>query len=55
MLNKGPHVEEAVRVLVDILRRMERHHYKKRSMFRKLKVSTFVEPKTANTSMEPAA
>jgi pyruvate kinase len=39
MLNKGPHVEDALRVLVDILRRMERHHYKKRSIFRKLSVS----------------
>lgn len=39
MLNKGPHVEEAVVALVDILRRMERHHYKKRSIFRKLRVS----------------
>jgi len=39
MLNKGPHVEEAVLTLVDILQRMERHHYKKRSIFRKLRVS----------------
>jgi pyruvate kinase len=39
MLNKGPHIEDAVRVLVDILRRMERHRYKKRSIFRKLAVS----------------
>lgn len=41
MLNKGPHVEDAVRALVDILRRMEQHHYKKRSIFRKLHVSSF--------------
>jgi hypothetical protein len=33
--------EEAVRVLSDILRRMEKHRYKKRSLFRKLRVSTF--------------
>jgi pyruvate kinase len=39
MLNKGPHVAEAVRALVDIVRRMERHRYKKRSIFRKLRVS----------------
>lgn len=39
MLNKGPHVEDAVRALVDILCRMEQHHYKKRSIFRKLRVS----------------
>ena len=44
MLNKGPFVEEAVRALIDILRRMERHRYKKRSIFRKLRVSTLVEP-----------
>jgi pyruvate kinase len=41
MLNKGPFVDEAVAVLSDILRRMEKHHYKKRSLFRKLRVSTF--------------
>lgn len=44
MLNKGPFVDEAVSVLVDILGRMEKHHYKKRSLFRKLRVSTFGEP-----------
>ncbi len=41
MLNKGPFVDRAVVVLVDILRRMEKHHYKKRSLYRKLRVSTF--------------
>jgi pyruvate kinase len=39
MLNKGPFVEEAVRVLSDILRRMEKHHYKKRSLYRRLRVA----------------
>lgn len=39
MLNKGPFVLEAVEVLGDILRRMEQHHYKKRSLFRRLSVS----------------
>lgn len=39
MLNKGPYVDEAVRALSDILTRMEKHHYKKRSLFRKLRVS----------------
>jgi len=43
MLNKGPFVDEAVRVLSEILGRMEKHHYKKRSLFRRLRVSTFVE------------
>lgn len=42
MLNKGPFVAEAVKVLADILRRMEKHHYKKRSLYRKLRVSKFV-------------
>jgi len=43
MLNKGPFVDEAVSALSDILRRMEKHHYKKRSLYRKLRVSTFAE------------
>jgi pyruvate kinase len=43
MLNKGPFVDEAVTALSDILRRMQKHHYKKRSLFRKLRVSTFTE------------
>lgn len=41
MLNKGAFIHEAVSVLSGILRRMERHRYKKRSLFRKLEVSTF--------------
>jgi pyruvate kinase len=41
MLNKGPFVDEAVRTLSDILCRMEKHHYKKRSLYRKLRVSHF--------------
>jgi pyruvate kinase len=44
MLNKGPFVDEAVTVLSDILRRMEKHHDKKRSLFRRLRVSTFAPP-----------
>lgn len=36
MLNKGAKIEVAVATLVDILRRMERHQYKKRSLYRKL-------------------
>ncbi len=38
MLNKGPHVAEAVRVLDDILRRMQDHQVKKTSMMRQLHV-----------------
>jgi pyruvate kinase len=36
MLNKGPYIVTAVRILDDILRRMQAHHEKKRSMLRKL-------------------
>jgi len=41
MLNKGAFIHEAVAVLSGILRRMEKHRHKKRSLFRKLEVSTF--------------
>jgi pyruvate kinase len=36
MLNKGPYMVSAVRVLDDILRRMQAHQAKKRSMLREL-------------------
>lgn len=36
MLNKGPYVAQAVVALDDILRRMEQHQYKKRSLYRRL-------------------
>jgi len=36
MLNKGPHIVEAVRVLDDIVHRMEAHQSKKKSMLRRL-------------------
>ena len=39
MLNKGPFVVRAVRMLDDILRRMSEHQSKKRSMLRRLKVA----------------
>jgi pyruvate kinase len=39
MLNKGPHIRQAVRVLDDILRRMQGHQSKKRSMLRPLKLA----------------
>lgn len=39
MLNKGTFVAEAVRVLDGILRRMQSHHCKKRSMLRHLKLA----------------
>jgi pyruvate kinase len=40
MLNKGPHVYQAVHVLDDILRRMEAHQSKKRAMLRSLRLAT---------------
>jgi pyruvate kinase len=39
MLNKGPHIIEAVRFLENVLERMQLHQQKKRSMLRKLSVS----------------
>ena len=39
MMNKGPHIIEAVEFLNDILERMEDHQKKKTSMLRKLSVS----------------
>lgn len=36
MLNKGPHITEAMRTLDDILRRMQAHQTKKRSLLRAL-------------------
>ncbi len=40
MLNKGPYIVEAVRTLEDILRRMQSHQDKKRSMLRKLRLAS---------------
>lgn len=39
MLNKGPHILEAVRVLRDILDRMRDHQMKKRPMLRRLQLA----------------
>jgi pyruvate kinase len=39
MLNKGPHIADAVHALDDILKRMEGHQHKKRSMLRKLRLA----------------
>ncbi|MBU1395592.1 MAG: pyruvate kinase [Gammaproteobacteria bacterium] len=41
MLNKGPYVVSAVRVLDDILRRMHTHQAKKRSMLRELHLAHY--------------
>ena len=39
MLNKGPHVAAAARMLANIIRKMESHQYKKRSLYRTLSVA----------------
>ena len=39
MLNKGPYLLDAIRALDDILRRMQAHQAKKRSLLRQLSVS----------------
>ncbi len=40
MLNKGPYAVSAVKVLDDILKRMQMHQQKKRSMLRKLRIAS---------------
>ena len=44
MLNKGPFVVNAVKTLDDILRRMQAHQEKKRSMLRKLQIAGQFQP-----------
>ena len=44
MLNKGPFVVDAVKTLDDILRRMQAHQEKKRSMLRKLQIAGQFQP-----------
>jgi pyruvate kinase len=41
MLNKGPYAVTCVRVLADILKRMQAHQQKKSSLLRQLHVATF--------------
>jgi pyruvate kinase len=51
MLNKGPHVLSAVRLLDDILRRMQAHQAKKRAMLRELHLahSLLADPGATST------
>jgi pyruvate kinase len=42
MLNKGPRILEAISVLDDILRRMERHHRKQRPLLPRLRAADYV-------------
>jgi pyruvate kinase len=39
MLNRGPHIVTAVRMLADIIRKMEAHQHKKRALYRPLSVA----------------
>ncbi|MGD9896756.1 MAG: pyruvate kinase [Candidatus Methylacidiphilaceae bacterium] len=48
MLNKGPHIEEALRFLDDVLRRMEAHQTKKRSMLRHLRLADLFDEGSAH-------
>ncbi|MGZ4332541.1 MAG: pyruvate kinase [Solirubrobacteraceae bacterium] len=45
MLNKGPRILEAISVLDDILRRMERHHRKQRPLLPQLRAADYVHTK----------
>jgi pyruvate kinase len=49
MLNKGPHIIAAIRVLDNILQRMSDHHLKKSSMMRQLRWWENVNVKTEAT------
>ena len=52
MLNKGPHVREAVQVLDGILRRMAAHQFKKRARLRPLRVARLF-PELGDSPHEP--
>jgi pyruvate kinase len=41
MLNKGPHILEAVELLDDILRRMQAHQTKKQALLRQLRLAGY--------------
>lgn len=55
MLNKGPYVAEAVYFLDDVLRRMKLHQEKKRSMLRRLSISSLsrLSEAIAHTAARP--
>jgi pyruvate kinase len=52
MLNKGPHIVSAVRVLDDILRRMQSHQAKKQAMLRELRLAHAL-PAELGTTIPP--
>jgi len=51
MLNKGPYVVSAVKALDDILKRMQSHQEKKRSMLRRLRIAGSSFPATSQRSL----
>jgi pyruvate kinase len=53
MLNKGPHMLSAVRVLDDILRRMQAHQAKKQAMLRELRLAHAL-PAEPDAAPDPA-
>lgn len=55
MLNKGPHVLSAVRVLDDILRRMQAHQAKKSAMLRELRLAHTLPPEPVLAASNNAA
>ncbi len=50
MLNKGPFIVEAVRLLDDVLRRMDRHQLKKSA--RLMPLELWIEPQDARQARE---
>ena len=48
MLNKGPHVVTALRMLDGILRRMQAHQFKKRAMLRELNLAHSLQISSEN-------
>ena len=55
MLNKGPYIIQALRVLADILRRMHGHQATKRSMLRELQLVSSVRRTRAVREAETEA
>ncbi|MDD2675995.1 MAG: hypothetical protein PHP75_00790, partial [Methylacidiphilaceae bacterium] len=53
-LNKGPHLEEALRFLNDVLGRMEAHQTKKRSLLRHLHLADLFK-KSSRHPVRPTA
>jgi pyruvate kinase len=52
MLNKGPYINDAIKILKDILIRMEGHSFKKKNELRALNVSKiFFQRKNINKTL----